>query len=374
MGKRKLTDEQIIEVCRLYTEENIKSPVLGKMFGIHPLTIRNILNKNNIKIRKIEINPGDKFGRWVVIRELEVARGKDRTILCQCDCIEKTVKNVRLYDLNSGKSKSCGCFKKEVEREREDVIGEIYGRLTVLGEVERGANNSRQVIAQCSCDGNIGRYELGSLRTGATTSCGCYSSEKAKERFTLQVKDYQDKYPLFCQIEEIRDRINGELGIDVRCKKCEKWFPPTSYQLWSRISTIENPWRYSLGTEHNLYCSDDCKHSCILYKLRSDPNTRQNLNQPTPHELSIWREENLKRQREEYGYNFCTIDSTHPNDDLIAHHIDPKKLEPGLALDPENCIIVSSGLYDALHKGGCSTGALAYTVCTYQDKQIELIL
>lgn len=47
-----------------------------------------------------------------------------------------------------------------------------------------------------------------------------------------------------------------------------------------------------------------------------------------------------------------------------AHHIQPKKLEPFYALDPDNGIACCEEChYKYGHSGSCSTGALANTMC-----------
>lgn len=312
-----------------------------------------------------EVKIGEKFNKLTILEEAGRNKHGSRMVLCECDCINKTQKILNYRYVRIGHTKSCGCsFIESHKNRRKDWIGKKIGRLTIVGEIK--GLKQRRVIATCECDGNIEtkEYSLGSLTRNRkrVNSCGCLSTEQK----TNQVKDYQEKHQLFCKVEEIRDIKDG-VGIEVKCKNgnCDKWFKPTQNQIYSRLAALENP--ASLGTECNFYCSDDCKHSCILYYLRSDPNTKSeaNLNAPTGYELAIWREENLQRQRDVYGYNFCTINENHLSDDLIAHHIDPKKLEPGLALDPENCIIVCRECHDELHKGGCSTGKLANVVCTY---------
>lgn len=368
---KKLTETQIMEICILY-KEGVLSPELGKMFNVYPGTIRNHLKNNGITIKSMDrrekINPGDKFGRWIIVKEVET-RKRQRYFLCECSCVDKTRKKIQLHSLKSGLSSSCGCYNRELASERglntgKNYTGQIFGRLTILSEIERNKHGKRQVMAQCSCDGNIDKYVLERLKSGVTTSCGCYSSEKRVER-TYQVKDYQEKYPLFCQVEEIRDCEDG-VGIEVRCKHsdCRKWFKPVNGQLNGRITAIEKPERKSIGTEHNFYCSDKCKHSCPLYNLHSDPFERKEVsgNTPTQYELSIWSDEVLKQQFEQYGYNFCT--KCQGKENLASHHIDPKKLEPFYALDPDNGVVFCRDchLNDA-HSGTCSTGALANTVC-----------
>ena len=53
---------------------------------------------------------GRKFGRWTVIAKDEMKSSKQYW-LCECECGNK--KPVVKYNLTSGRSKSCGCLRKE---------------------------------------------------------------------------------------------------------------------------------------------------------------------------------------------------------------------------------------------------------------------
>lgn len=54
-----------------------------------------------------------KFGRWNVISDIDNVKDKD-TVLCECSCEEKTRRHVLVRSLKNGKSKSCGCFAREI--------------------------------------------------------------------------------------------------------------------------------------------------------------------------------------------------------------------------------------------------------------------
>ncbi|HZK84878.1 MAG TPA: hypothetical protein VFC58_09410 [Desulfosporosinus sp.] len=58
--------------------------------------------------RAEELN-GRKFERWTVIPSIIL---KDGYVLCRCDC--GTVKSIFYPTLINGRSKSCGCYRKEV--------------------------------------------------------------------------------------------------------------------------------------------------------------------------------------------------------------------------------------------------------------------
>lgn len=324
-AKRKITDEQIAEVCRLYTEENIRSPKLSELFKVSTATIKKYLKKNNVKIKRIEVNPGDIFGRWTVIEEIIKRRNikgrLDRFFFCECSCPLKTRRIVDFSRLRDGSSKSCGCLKRELTMKRkENVIGETYGRLTVIKEISKGSYNTRWVIAQCSCDGNIDKYRLNHLRSGETTSCGCYASERIKERNTYKLKDYQEKYHSFCTIEEIRDCKEG-LGVEVKCKKCGRWFKASTNGLHNRIAAIEYNERSSLGTENNLYCSEKCKQDCDTYWAKDVPKSLRNVKKVARCNQQINRKALMDLQIDEYGYNYCEkCGRPFDSRDLALHH------------------------------------------------------
>lgn len=128
--------------------------------------------------RKRLNNPGDRFGKWVLI---EPATRK--TWRCRCDC--GTEKNVRTDVLTSGSSKSCGCDSNRLQRlakikqgPREDLSGKQYGKLLVLSYAGNGFWN-------CLCDcGKESRVRTGALNMGVTKSCGCGSKEMLEMRKT----------------------------------------------------------------------------------------------------------------------------------------------------------------------------------------------
>jgi hypothetical protein len=186
---------------------------------------------------------------------------------------------------------------------------------------------------------------------------------KTKIRNTLKfsIKDYKTKHSFFSKIEEMRynpDKPLEEKEIQVHCKNhnCKNskekggWFTPIAYQLYDRIRSLESK-NGSDGAY--FYCSQECKDTCPLYKLRSDPYRNSELPY-TYQENQLWRKIVLK---EDKGLcQFCGNPATD------VHHIKPVKTHPHLALDPDNGISFCEEChYKIGHKTGteCSTGNLA---------------
>jgi len=59
----------------------------------------------------------------------------------------------------------------------KDISGRTFGRLTVVGR--HGTNHKRAALWACVCDcGETGVFEGRFLRSGSTTSCGCWRRER----------------------------------------------------------------------------------------------------------------------------------------------------------------------------------------------------
>ena len=119
---------------------------------------------------------GQKFNHLTVIELLtERAKNRQKIYKCQCDCGNYT--NVRSSDLKTGNTKSCGCYNiQNLSNRAIDLVGQVFGHLTVLG---KGAGAVKGIVywkCQCSC-GAIVNVPSRNLREGKTISCGCIKSK-----------------------------------------------------------------------------------------------------------------------------------------------------------------------------------------------------
>lgn len=119
-----------------------------------------------------EIKPKMKFGHWEVIKFDHTNKHRIKYFLCRCD-VCGTVRPVRGTALIQGTSTACS---KECSN---SLIGLTFGEWTVL-KIDK--NKPRHYICQCNC-GTIRSVFKGSLKNGASKSCGCLKAQKAKERF-----------------------------------------------------------------------------------------------------------------------------------------------------------------------------------------------
>ena len=90
---------------------------------------------------RLEVKPGDRFGRWIVIEEAGQGYGT-RRFKCQCDC--GNIALTRLTHLRQGVSKSCGCLARELAIERATRHGHSGEPLTqVWNDMKRRCLNPK---------------------------------------------------------------------------------------------------------------------------------------------------------------------------------------------------------------------------------------
>lgn len=90
-----------------------------------------------------------------------------------CECKCGNKKVYRLGSLRSGASKSCGCSRKEKRSLDKSLIGQKFGKLTVK---DRLANYPSNTVSRWLCVCTCGQETIvgaHNLRSGATKSCGC---------------------------------------------------------------------------------------------------------------------------------------------------------------------------------------------------------
>jgi hypothetical protein len=113
-----------------------------------------------------------------------------------------------------------------------NLVGEVFGRLTVIREVERVNPRKRQFACRCACGAEVG-VNLNKLRSGHTRSCGCLHREtilrNLEKRPTSKPRHGMNKSPEHRAWVHMRQRCSnpnkkeyphyGGRGIKV----CERW-------------------------------------------------------------------------------------------------------------------------------------------------------
>lgn len=130
-----------------------------------------------------------RYGYLTVIeRDVPHKTGKSRW-KCQCDC--GNVKTISQSNLVSGKTRSCGCLNK-TSRNRAKLGGRRFGRLEVL-EFHSVKKYVTYWKCLCDC-GNVAIVRGWRLTKGRTRSCGCLVKDINRKRLTTHGKTGTSEY------------------------------------------------------------------------------------------------------------------------------------------------------------------------------------
>jgi hypothetical protein len=128
---------------------------------------------------------GRVYGFLTVLkRDDSTSRGESWVCRCKCGEITKPSR----ASLVSGKSKSCGCRRKVLQR-YDDLAGMRFGKLLVIEFVEY--NKHKNAKWRCVCD--CGKEKITTatlLNQGQTRSCGCLNKNSlaAMRKATIKYK------------------------------------------------------------------------------------------------------------------------------------------------------------------------------------------
>ena len=118
---------------------------------------------------------GQKFGRLTVLNISTERKESNKGILlydCLCECGNKIIVNG--YSLRSGRSKSCGCYRRDLFLDTS-LLNKKINRLKVIGFSTK--NNRPYLECQCDC-GNKTLVRKKEFLSGGIKSCGCLKEEQ----------------------------------------------------------------------------------------------------------------------------------------------------------------------------------------------------
>lgn len=130
----------------------------------------DITNKKYGLLTAIKSHSKDNFGRY--------------KWLFKCECGNETVAS--LNNVRTGTTKSCGCLKVGNEFRRIDLTGKKFGRLYVNSPYKL-IDGDLYWNCTCDC-GVEKKVKGVSLRIGKTKSCGCYNKEIISKRSSEKTK------------------------------------------------------------------------------------------------------------------------------------------------------------------------------------------
>lgn len=121
-----------------------------------------------------------RFGRLTAKYPLNKKKNGSIYWQCECDCGKKI--EVLSRNLCSGCTRSCGCLRRErVGRKSKDLTNKKFGRLTAKYPLSEKKFGSKYWYCECICGKGV-QVLARSLCAGKTRSCGCLRKEIQKTK------------------------------------------------------------------------------------------------------------------------------------------------------------------------------------------------
>lgn len=211
---------------------------------------------------------GKKFGRLTVVKEVEptyYGRQKRRRWLCDCECGNQTI--VVGAHLTSGNTTSCGCKVLDFGKaKREDLRGQKFGRLIALEPVENA--NAKRTAWKCLCKcGNTTIVSTTNLKSGVSTSCGCFRKECVSKLKKYHGDSKTRLYKVWSAMRErctnphhISYSLYGGRGISI----CAEWNNFCVFKEWAITEGYDEHAKRGMCTIDRIdtngnYCPDNCR-------------------------------------------------------------------------------------------------------------------
>lgn len=204
--------------------------------------------------RRTQDLSGMRFGKLTVINIVETEE-KGIFWLCKCDC--GNTKIVKSSLLKGGYTQSCGCIRNQ------DLTGQRFGMLEVI-EFDKIKNHVGYWKCKCDC-GEFTVVRGKDLIGGKTRSCGCYrKNETAKRNETHGMSKKGERlYRIWCGMKErcylktFKHYKNyGGRGITV----CDDWRNDfMTFYNWAMANGYSDDLTLDRKDNDGNYCPENCR-------------------------------------------------------------------------------------------------------------------
>lgn len=193
----------------------------------------------------------------------------------------------------------------------KNLIGNTYGRLTVISRAE--STKRGQSMWNCKCDcGQTVTVRSDHLKGGVTKSCGCYQKEWARESATAHGSTGTRLYGIWLNM---RNRCNNPLvgcysdyggrGITV----CPEWRDSfETFRDWALANGYQDNLTIERKDTNGNYCPENCKWATMVEQQNNRRNSHYLEYNGEAKTIAQWARttglaENTIRSRLNYGWS-----------------------------------------------------------------------
>lgn len=157
--------------------------------------------------------------------------------------------------------------------------GDVYSKLTVIGSpfpVRYGGGRRNSCVCQCEC-GQFAVIQLGALRSGHTTSCGCHRDAviSAVNRTHGKSKQSNRLYGIWAGIRkrchypgDKRWKRYGGRGISI----CQEWDDFSAFESWALSSGYSDELTIDRENSNGNYEPSNCRWATQVTQQRNRVN------------------------------------------------------------------------------------------------------
>lgn len=229
---------------------------------------------------------GRQFGRLTVVK-LSQKRDKYNRLLWKCGCVCGKIKYVATARLNGRHVTSCGCKNKL------NLIGQTFGRLTVLRKIRK--NNCIFWRCQCQC-GKKTTVRGKDLRSLKTRSCGCYQREITSRISRKHGDSGKNGSKLYLVWQSMKYRCSnkndkgykhyGGRGI----KLCKQWHDYRAFKKWALAHGYREDLQIDRINNDGNYTPKNCQWVPHKQNMRNTRRTRWETIKGKTKSLAEWCE------------------------------------------------------------------------------------